>query len=279
MKQKVILITGASSGIGYDTAALLAKQGHKVYGAARRIDKMQPLQTLGVTPIKMDVTDNASMTAGIQAILDTEGRIDVLVNNAGYGYLGAIENITMEEARKQLEVNVFGLAQLTQLVIPTMRKQGSGRIVNVASIAGKMSFGFMGWYSVSKYAVEAFSDALRMEMRPFGVDVVIIEPGGIKTDWGFIAADHLEESSKGTVYEQTATHEANLLRFTYTSKWLSNPSVVAKAISKGVNRRRPRARYRTGMGSRSLVFFHWLIPTRWWDALGRRLGKTTLSSH
>lgn len=276
MKQKVILITGASSGIGYDTAALLAKQGHKVYGAARRIDKMQPLKTLGVTPIMMDVTDEASMAAGVQALLDAEGRIDVLVNNAGYGYLGAVENIAMEEARKQLDVNVFGLARLTQLVLPVMRKQGSGRIVNVASIAGKMSFGFMGWYSVSKYAVEAFSDALRMEMRPFGVDVVIIEPGGIKTDWGIIAANHLEESSKGTVYEGATTNEANLLRYTYSSKLLSKPSVVAKAISKGVNRRRPRARYRTGMGSRSLVFFHWLIPTRWWDAIGRRLGKTQI---
>ena len=274
MKQKVILLTGASSGIGYDTATRLAKQGHKVYGAARRIDKMQPLKELGVTPIKMDVTDDASMIAGVNAVLEAEGRIDVLVNNAGYGYFGAIENVSMEEARKQLEVNVFGLARLTQLVIPHMRQQGSGRIVNLASIAGKLALYFGGWYHVSKFAVEGFSDALRMELKPYGIDVVIIEPGGIRTEWGVIAADHLAESSKGTVYEQAALNEANAMKYTYTrAKLLSNPSVIAKAICKGVNKRHPKARYRTGMGSHSLVFLHWLLPSKWWDGLMRSLGK------
>lgn len=275
MKQKVILITGASSGIGYDTATRLAKQGHKVYGAARRIDKMQPLKELGVTPIKMDVTDDASMIAGVNAVLEAEGRIDVLVNNAGYGYFGAIENVSMEEARKQLEVNVFGLARLTQLVIPHMRQQGSGRIVNLASIAGKLALYFGGWYHVSKFAVEGFSDALRMELKPFGIDVVIIEPGSIRTDWGVIAADHLAESSKGTVYEQAALNEANAMNFLYTraGKLISPPSVIAKAICKGVNRRHPKARYRTGRGSHSLVFLHWLLPSKWWDRLMRSLGK------
>lgn len=275
MKQKVILITGASSGIGYDTATRLAKQGHKVYGAARRIDKMQPLKELGVTPIKMDVTDDASMIAGVNAVLEAEGRIDVLVNNAGYGYFGAVENVSMEEARKQLEVNVFGLARLTQLVIPHMREQGSGRIVNLASIAGKLALYFGGWYHVSKFAVEGFSDALRMELKPFGIDVVIIEPGSIRTDWGVIAADHLAESSKGTVYEQAALNEANAMNFLYTraGKLISPPSVIAKAICKGVNRRHPKARYRTGRGSHSLVFLHWLLPSKWWDRLVRSLGK------
>ena len=274
MKQKVILITGASSGIGYDTATRLAKQGHKVYGAARRIDKMLPLKELGITPIKMDVTDDASMIAGVNAVLEAEGRIDVLVNNAGYGYFGAVENVSMEEARKQLEVNVFGLARLTQLVIPHMRQQGSGRIVNLASIAGKLALYFGGWYHVSKFAVEGFSDALRMELKPFGIDVVIIEPGGIRTEWGVIAADHLAESSKGTVYEQAALNEANAMKYTYTrAKLLSNPSVIAKAICKGVNKRHPKARYRTGMGSHSLVFLHWLLPSKWWDGLMRSLGK------
>lgn len=275
MKQKVILITGASSGIGYDTATRLAKQGHKVYGAARRIDKMLPLKELGITPIKMDVTDDASMIAGVNAVLEAEGRIDVLVNNAGYGYFGAVENVSMEEARKQLEVNVFGLARLTQLVIPHMRKQGSGRIVNLASIAGKLALYFGGWYHVSKFAVEGFSDALRMELKPFGIDVVIIEPGSIRTDWGVIAADHLAESSKGTVYEQAALNEANAMNFLYTraGKLISPPSVIAKAICKGVNRRHPKARYRTGRGSHSLVFLHWLLPSKWWDRLVRSLGK------
>lgn len=275
MKQKVILITGASSGIGYDTATRLAKLGHKVYGAARRIDKMQPLKELGVIPIKMDVTDDASMIAGVNTVMEAEGHIDVLVNNAGYGYFGAVENVSMEEARKQLEVNVFGLARLTQLVIPHMREQGSGRIVNLASIAGKLALYFGGWYHVSKFAVEGFSDALRMELKPFGIDVVIIEPGSIRTDWGVIAADHLAESSKGTVYEQAALNEANAMNFLYTraGKLISPPSVIAKAICKGVNRRHPKARYRTGRGSHSLVFLHWLLPSKWWDRLVRSLGK------
>lgn len=222
----------------------------------------------------MDVTDDASMIAGVNAVMEAEGRIDVLVNNAGYGYFGAIENVSMEEARKQLEVNVFGLARLTQLVIPHMRQQGSGRIVNLASIAGKLALYFGGWYPVSKFAVEGFSDALRMELKPFGIDVVIIEPGGIRTEWGVIAADHLAESSKGTVYEQAALNEANAMKYTYTrAKLLSNPSVIAKAICKGVNKRHPKARYRTGMGSHSLVFLHWLLPSKWWDGLMRSLGK------
>jgi len=208
--KKVILITGASSGIGYDAAQTLARQGHKVYAAARRVELMEPLRKEGIVTIKMDVTNSQSMAAGVQTILDAEGRIDVLVNNAGYGYFGAIENVSMEEARRQVEVNVFGLAELCQLVLPHMRRQGSGRIINTSSIAGKIVIPFGGWYHVSKYSVEAFSDALRMEMKPFGVDVVLIEPGGIKTDWGIIASHHLAESSKGTPYEKDALLEADV---------------------------------------------------------------------
>ena len=169
--KKVILITGASSGIGYDAAQTLAQQGHRVYAAARRVERMEPLKTMGVQVISMDVTDEASMQKGVESVIQAEGRIDVLINNAGYGYFGAIENVPMEEARKQLEVNVFGLARLTQLVLPYMRKQRSGRIINTSSIAGKMVFYMGGWYNVTKYSVEALSDALRMEMKPFGIDV------------------------------------------------------------------------------------------------------------
>ena len=234
---------------------------------------MLPLKDLGVIPIQMDVTDDASMVAGVNAVLKAEGRIDVLVNNAGYGYFGAIENVSMEEARRQIEVNVFGLGRLTQLVIPHMRQQGSGRIVNVASIAGKLAIYFGGWYHVSKFAVEGFSDALRMELKPFGINVVIIEPGAIRTDWGIIAAEHLAESSKGTVYEEASMNEAKIMKYGYSSKLLSPPSVIAKAICKGVNRKHPKARYRTGRGSHSMVFLHWLLPARWWDALVRKTMK------
>ena len=273
MNGKVILVTGASSGIGYDTALALARQGHKVYAAARRMEKMEPLREEGAVTIRMDVTDETSMTEGIRAIMEAEGRIDVLINNAGYGYFGAIENVTMEEARRQLEVNVFGLARLCQLVLPVMRGQGSGRIINTSSVAGKSVLYYGGWYHVTKYSVEAFSDALRIEMKPFGIDVVMIEPGGIKTEWGHIAADHLAESSRGTAYEPTALVEAENFHWMYDSNLLSKPGVVTKAMCKAVNSRRPKPRYRIGAFSGAMVFFHWLLPTRWWDALVRKMGK------
>jgi len=268
-QQKVILITGASSGIGFEAAQMLALQGHEVYAAARRTDLMQPLCNLGVVPLKMDVTDEASMKEGVQTILKAKGRIDVLINNAGYGYFGAIENVTMEEARRQLEVNVFGLARLCQLVLPSMRSQGSGRIINTSSVAGKAVLYFGGWYHVSKYSVEAFSDALRMELKPFGIDVSMIEPGGIKTNWGIIAADHLAESSRGTPYEADALREADMMHKVYSMNFLSKPTVVAKAISRAVNSHRPKARYRVGLASGAIVFFHCLLPARWWDAFMR----------
>ena len=154
-----------------------------------------------------------------------------------------------------------------------MRKQGSGRIINTSSVAGKAVMYYGGWYNVTKYSVEAFSDALRIEAQPFGIKVVMIEPGGIKTEWGHIAADHLSESSKGTPYEATAQLEAENLHKAYRSRLLSEPSVVAKAISRAVNSRRPRARYRVGAFAHTIVFFHWLLPTRWWDGLMRLLGK------
>ena len=273
---KVILLTGASSGIGYDTAVALAHQGHKVYAAARRVERMEPLRQYGIVPLKMDVTDEASMKAGVQTLLDAEGRIDVLINNAGYGYFGAVENVPMDDARNQLEVNVFGLARLCQLVLPTMRAQHSGRIINTASVAGRAVFYYGGWYHVSKYAVESLSDAMRMELKPFGIDVVIIEPGAIKTNWGIIAADHLIESSKGTAYEQTGTMMANNLRNMYLSNTISDPAVVRKAIVRAVNARRPCTRYRIGRMANAIVFFHWLLPTRWWDAFLRLMGKRKL---
>ena len=270
---QIILLTGASSGIGYDTAVALAKQGHKVYSAARRVERMEPLREWGIVPLQMDVTDEASMRQGVQTLLDREGRIDVLVNNAGYGFFGAVENVPMDDARNQLEVNIFGLARLCQLVLPAMRKQHSGRIVNISSVAGKTVFYYGGWYHVSKFAVEALSDALRIEVQPFGIDVVIIEPGSIKTNWGAIAADHLAETSNNTVYADTGAMMAQNLRGMYESSRISDPSVVRKAICRAVNARRPRTRYRIGRLSSTMVFFHGLLPTRWWDSIVRMMGK------
>jgi len=267
MKSKVIIITGASSGIGYSTAEYLAKQGHIVYGAARRTDKMESLRKSGVTPLKMDVTDEASIKEAVAEVIKQEGRIDVLVNNAGYGSYGAIEDVTLSEARQQFEVNVFGLAAVTKEVLPYMRKQKSGRIINTSSMGGRVTTYFGAWYHATKYAVEAFSDALRMEVGEFGIKVSLIEPGGIKTPWGNIAADHLAESAKGGAYEAKALKAAEGMRRQYAGNMMSKPIVISKAISRAVNSRCPKTRYLIGFGAKPIVLLHSIIPARWFDFL------------
>lgn len=272
MKTYRILVTGGSSGIGFETAKTLALAGHTVFAAARRVEMMDPLREFGVTPLRLDVCDEAS----IDACLAEAGAIDVLINNAGFGYFGALENVPLEEARRQLDVNVFGLASLTKKVLPGMRERGFGRVINVSSVAGRVPMYFGAWYNVSKYSVEALSDALRMEVKPFGIDVVLIEPGGIKTNWGIIAAEHLRESSAGTAYEDAALREADVLHKGYSSNFLSSPSKVTRAIVRAVRARRPRARYLTGAFSRTMVFWHAVLPARWWDACSRVLAAPWL---
>lgn len=267
MNTKVILLTGASSGIGYQTAEYLAEQGHIVYGAARRVEQMEPLKAFGVKPIRLDVTHQESIDAAVETIVKAEGHIDVLVNNAGYGSYGAIEDVSIEEARKQFDVNIFGVAMLTKKVLPYMRDRHNGTIINVASIGGRLTTYFGAWYHATKYALEAFSDALRMETKAFGIQVSIIEPGGIKTPWGFIAADHLAESAKGGAYEQEAAKIAAGMRKQYEGNMMSNPIVIAKAISRAVNSRRPKTRYTVGFMAKPLVWLHSWLPARWFDKI------------
>ena len=267
MQPKVILITGASSGMGYQTARILAEQGHRVYGAARRVEKIEELAPYCVQALRLDITNEQSVTQVVQELIEREGRIDVLINNAGYGYFGAIEDVPISDAKHQFEVNIFGLARITQEVLPYMRAQKSGRIVNLASVAGHVTLAFGAWYNATKYALEAFSDALRMEVKPFGIDVVIIEPGAIRTDWGIIAADHLRDVSKGGAYEQDGSRVAEGLRRIYLSKIPTNPAVISRKIAKAAVCRCPRTRYRTGRGAKLMVFFHQILPTRLWDYL------------
>lgn len=269
--QKVILVTGGSSGIGYEVAQRLAHEGHKVYAAARRTELMRPLEAVGVVPLSLDVSSEESMRRCVAAVLQAEGRVDVLVNNAGYGYFGPVECVPMEDARRQIEVNVFGLAEMCRLVIPHMREQGGGRIVNIASIAGRAVFPFGGWYNVSKYSVEAISDAMRMELKPFGIDVCIVEPGCIKTNWGIIAADHLADCTAGSAYEASGRRWASSMRWAYEGKYMSKPSVIAQYVVQAATVRHPRARYRRGRLAGTTVFLHSLLPARWWDALMLRI--------
>ncbi|WP_322920138.1 oxidoreductase [Nocardioides renjunii] len=269
----VALVTGGSSGIGESTALALLDRGFTVYAVARRVDRMVPLAEAGAHTFAMDVTDDDSMVAGIARIIEEQGRIDVLVNNAGYGSYGAVEDVPIEEARRQFEVNVFGLARLVQLVTPHMRARRSGRIVNISSIGGKFYEPFGAWYHATKFAVEGFSDSLRMELRPFGIQVVLIEPGPILTEWNEIARDSLLERSGAGAY---ATHarkaHAVLTEFDRPGR-ASTPEEVADKIVKAATTRRPAARYPVGKGARLITTSRDLLPDRVFDqVVGRTFG-------
>jgi NAD(P)-dependent dehydrogenase (short-subunit alcohol dehydrogenase family) len=231
---------------------------------------MQHLTQAGICPLAMDVTDEESMQSGIKHILAEEGRIDVLVNGAGYGSYGAIEDVPLAEARHQFEVNVFGAARLTQLVLPHMRDQRAGTIINITSMGGKIYTPLGGWYHATKFALEALSDCLRMEAAPFGIDVVVIEPGGIRTEWPAIAASNLRQASGGGPYASQANAVAASLSSEATARRSSPPTVIAGTIAKAVTARRPKTRYAAGYGARPLVFLHDILPDRAFDAFIRR---------
>ncbi|WP_030326816.1 oxidoreductase [Streptomyces sp. NRRL B-3229] len=267
MPAKTALVTGASSGIGEATALKLQELGYTVYGAARRTDRLHSLTDRGIRPLAMDVTDDASMQAGIEKIVTETGRIDVLVNNAGYGSYGALEDVPLEEARYQFEVNVFGAIRLAQLALPHMRAQRSGTVVNITSMGGKIHTPLGGWYHGTKFALEALSDCLRVEAKPFGIDVVVIEPGGIATEWGGIAADKLEKSSTDGAYAAQAGAVASSLRSEANARRMSPPSVIADAIGKAVTARRPRTRYAKGFAARPLMTLRRVLPDRAFDAV------------
>jgi NAD(P)-dependent dehydrogenase (short-subunit alcohol dehydrogenase family) len=267
---KVALVTGASSGIGESIAAHLVATGWTVYAVARRVERMTSLESRGITTFAMDVTEDASMIAGIDRIIAEQGRIDVLTNNAGYGSYGAVEDVPIDEARRQFEVNVFGLARLTQLVIPHMRTRRSGRIINISSIGGKIYEPLGAWYHATKFAVEGFSDSLRIELAPFGIDVVIVEPGPILSEWNTIARDSMVERSLGTVYEDLACRMAALFERVDTPRMSSGPEAVAEKVLTALEAANPAARYPAGRGARAIVTARRLLPDRAMDLVVRR---------
>lgn len=264
MDSPVAIVTGASSGIGNVTARRLSSLGWTVYAGARRMERMAPLAEAGIHVMALDVTDDGSTVTCVERVLAESGRVDVLVNNAGYGSYGALEDVSIEEARRQVEVNLFGLARLTQLVLPHMRAQRSGTIVNVSSMGGKMYEPLGSWYHATKFAVEGLSDSLRLEVAPFGIHVVVVEPGAIKTEWGTIAANSLLDTSGETAYADQALRQARLLS---SARLGSSPDVVAKAIVRAVSTSRPRTRYVVGAGARPLLLARRLLPDRAFDAL------------
>lgn len=264
MNKKVIIVTGASSGIGKTIAESLIKQQHIVYGAARSIDKMQHLLKIGGHVVYLDLTDDASIIEAVDKIIREQGRIDILVNNAGFGSYGALETVPIAQAKAEMEVNVFGLARISQLVIPVMREQNSGRIINISSIAGKLTSPMGCWYFASKHAVEGLSDSLRQELQPFGIDVVLIEPGGTKSDWAKIAKKQLLETAKDTPYFGMAQKVANY--YPFVEKENSDPEVIAALVSKAIGTKRPKTRYPGGKLAKPLLFARKILPDRLWDA-------------
>jgi NAD(P)-dependent dehydrogenase (short-subunit alcohol dehydrogenase family) len=272
--KKVAVVTGASAGIGEATVKRLIEQGYTTYAAARRLDRMANLEKLGAILMPLDLTDDGSIVQATQRIHTEQGRIDVLVNNAGYGSYGAVEDVPLDEARRQFEVNVFGLARLVQLLTPLMRQQRSGKILNVSSIGGKGWEPLGAWYHATKFAVEGLSDCLRMELKPFGIDVVVIEPGGIRTEWGKIALDTLQQASGHTAYATQAEEKRAL--FLAAAGSASDPDVVAREIMRAVQAVRPKTRYAVGFFAKPSIFMSTFLPDRFNDWMMGAVTKSFL---
>lgn len=266
---KTALVTGASSGIGKATVNGLLKAGYTVYAGARRDLNMQSLEAAGARLLPLDVTNDALMTSAVETLLRETRRIDVLVNSAGYGSYGALEDVPMAEARRQCEVNVFGLARLIQLVLPTMREQRFGRIVNVSSSGGKFGGPFGSWYHASKFAVEGLSDSLRMELRQFGINVIIIEPGAIRTEGNGICRASLVKYSGDSAYRDGARATLRMMESAGQSLIASPPEVVARTIVRSVTVRKPRTRYAVGGGAGTLLLLRSVLSDRGFDAILR----------
>lgn len=264
---KTVLITGASSGIGFETAKRFCESGWRVFAGARRLEKMEPLRELGAETFYLDVCDDASCKEAVSRC-DT---LNVLVNCAGYGQYGPIECVTDEDAMRQMDTNVFGVIRMCRYAAPKLRGQGSGRIINVTSCGGRATTYLGGLYHMSKYAAESLTDALRMELQPFGVRVVAIEPGLIKTAWEAISAEHLLKTGEGTVYEQDCRMVASAYNDAQNWSAVTAPETVAKYILRAATAKRPKARYLFGFGARPLLAARTLLPTSVYDRIMRNM--------
>ena len=269
---KAVLITGCSSGIGAATAERLVEEGWTVYATARRIETLDELKAKGCHVLSLDVTDDASMRVAVEAVTASEGAVGVLINNAGYSQSGAVESVPVEQVRRQFETNVFGLIRMCQLVLPGMREQGWGKIVNIGSMGGRLTFPGGGLYHATKYAVEALSDAMRFEVRGFGVDVILVEPGLIVTNFGDVAAGSVSGAGDRGAYDEFNREVAKTTAGAYhgpMAKLGAGPDAVAKAIARALKARRPKARYPVTASARLMINQRRLTPDRVWDTMMR----------
>lgn len=273
---RAVLVTGCSSGIGQATAGLLAREGWPVYATARKPEMLADLRALGCRPLALDVTDDHSMRAAVEAVEREHGAVGILVNNAGFSRSGAVETVPIAEARLQFETNVFGPLRLTQLVLPAMRAQGGGKIVVIGSMGGRLTFPGGGWYHATKYALEALGDALRFEVAGFGVDVVLVEPGFIRSGFSEVAAATMETPPAGP----SAAGDDPYRRFTAgviastrgvydrgpLARLAGTPDDVAAVVLEAITATRPKARYPVTASARLLLAARTLLPDRGWDA-------------
>lgn len=262
---QTVLVTGASSGMGRDFALELAKRGYRVFAAARRLDVMEDMKQSGITPLQMDITKDEDILTVVNTIEAETGGVDVLINNAGFGMYGAVEDTTIEDARYQFEVNLFGLARLTQLVLPHMRKQGSGKVINITSIGGKIYTPLGAWYHATKHALEGWSDCLRLETQSFGIDVVIIEPGAIVTEFGDVMGAPMMERSGNTAYGKLAKGVLKGLRREYDNRGGSDPKVITDLVIKAITARKPKTRYAAGKYAKPLLYMRHHFSDRAFD--------------
>ena len=267
MTQRIALVTGASSGIGRATALLLANNNYYVFAMARRMDRLEQIRSDRIEPIRLDVTDAAAIEEAVSHAMATKGRIDLLVNNAGYGQLGAIECVSMEAAHRQFEVNVFGYARFMQAVLPHMRAQKSGCIINIASILGKISIPGFGWYAASKHAIEALSETLRGEVMKLGINVMVIAPGLIKTEFAEKEFELLKSVEHPPAYQKLLTALPRLLS---GEPLAPSPEIIAQAILDAATASFPPMRHALPLDAKTAVVARWLLGSRLFDWAVRR---------
>ena len=263
--KKVILITGTAHGIGKSTAQYLIDKGHIVYGGDILVEENLYLNEIGGVALEMDVTKQDHVDNAINQIIAEQGRIDVLVNNAGIAVGSAIEDVSMEDALYQFEVNLFGIGRTVKAALPHMRAQGSGTIINISSVLGKAYNPLYGWYVSSKHALEGWSDVLRLEVDQFGIDVVIVEPGMIKTNIGNYSAQYFEKYSKNSAYANFYGSPDDKEENSFDN--YSDPIVIAKVIDKAIDARNPKTRYSAGAYSWILLTMRSILPDKWFDKL------------
>lgn len=270
--KKVVLITGASSGIGKSIAERLLKDDFILYVAARRTEKMRDLETQGAYVLELDITSENNIVEVVGRIEQEHGGVDILINNAGYAVYGAVEDIPMSEARRQFEVNLFGLASLTKKVLPYMRAKREGLIINMSSIAGKIYTPLGAWYHATKFALEGWSDCLRVELKPFDVNVVIIEPGAILTEFADVMYEPMLEYSGEGPYQEMAHQMARSVKDTYKKGMSSPPSVIAEVVAKAIYTKKPKYRYAAGKFASTFLWIRKWLGDRLYDkALQKQL--------